>query len=384
MVKSAFFYVKVKKRQNPKPLAFSFKLIHYILLFFFIQVIFFCYGCSSRLFPLKPDKGIMLQKLRKPFQTKNIAYYLVFGMVCLVFVFIGVPLGQQSSTAGSAFTVNNQIISWLEYQNHVEMIKASDSGASGQEEKVKKQAVDTLMNAELINQQAGYLSLHPAQSEIRDKILTLPLFQKEGRFTHSLYRSFLSARRLKPAYFENLIRKEIQGAFFQNMFNGAFPVSKAEKEKRRWLKSLKAEVSYIEFSELKTEELSRLKGLLRKGSKLKPFMKQKNWEWEKTGAFDLSQTFLPGLNEHKKLFDSVFNHLPETGLIKNIISIRDRSFILRVDSFTRATKEEMLPEYFLASVLSARLNFLSWLKAVRAKAKLKFHPRLQTSLSSED
>ncbi len=327
----------------------------------------------------------MLEKFRKPFQTKNIAYYLVFGMVCLVFVFIGVPLGQQSSTAGSAFTVNNRIISWSEYQNYMEMIKEqSSSSPAGREEKIRKQAVEALLQAELINQQAGILRLNPAQSEIRDKILKLPLFQKEGRFTHSLYRSFLSARRLKPAYFENLIRKEIQGTLFQNMFNGAFPVSSAEKEKRKWLKSQKAEVSYIEFSELKPKELDRLKAILRKGHGLKPFIKEKKWEWEKTGTFDLSQTFLPGLNSHKKLFDSVFNHFPETGLIKKIIHIRDKSFILRVDSFAGLKEEKtVLPDYFLASALSARLNFLSWLRFLRAEAKLKFHPRLQTSLSTD-
>ncbi|MDE0119995.1 MAG: SurA N-terminal domain-containing protein [Bdellovibrionales bacterium] len=336
----------------------------------------------------------MFEKLRKPILAKNIVSYFIFGFICLVFVFIGVPVDQMSNMGGVALIVNNQVISWSEYRNYLELIEQQSQESfgsdleTGRQEQLKRQAIDSLLNMELINQEVDRLGLVSSDQAVQDKVLELPFFQEEGRFRHSKYRAFLSARRFSAGYFENLIRKEIQIAYFQNMFNMAVRVSKAEKEKEQQLKFFTIKVSYISFSynDLKTEEFNNITRVVQSGDEdmLNQIIKDKKWQWEQTPSFDLSHIFLPGLESQKILFDKTLNHLPETGLIKNIIGWRDQSFILRVDTFQlkNKTKKETLPlsDDFFVNRLLAQMTFLSWIRSARSSAKLKFSPRLQTDI----
>ena len=337
----------------------------------------------------------MFEKLRKPILAKNVISYFIFGLICLVFVFIGVPVGQMSNMGGAALVVNNKVIPWSEYRNYLELIEQQSQGSFGagletkRQEQLRKQAIDTLLNTELINQEVDHLGLISSNKAVRDKIVELPFFQEEGRFTHSKYRAFLSARRFSAGYFESLIRKEMQTAYFQNLFNIAIRISKEEKERERWLKSFVVKVDYIQFSynDLKPEEFNNINSVVQEGdiALLDQIIKDKKWKWEQTNSFDLSHVSLPGLESQRALFDEVLNHLPETGLIKNIIGLRDQSFILRVDTFDQKAHriEEDIPlsDDFFANRLLAQMTFLSWVRSARSSAKLKFNPRLQTEIS---
>ncbi|MYE07493.1 MAG: hypothetical protein F4X95_01900 [Oligoflexia bacterium] len=336
----------------------------------------------------------MFEKLRKPARAKNIVSYFIFGFICLVFVFIGVPVDQMSNMGGAALIVNNQVISWSEYRNYLELIEQQSQESFGadlgteRQERLKRQAMDSLLNMELINQEIDHLGLVSSDQAVQDKVVELPLFQEEGRFKHSKYRAFLSARRFSAAYFENLIRKEIQIAYFQNMFNMAVRVSKAEKEKEQQLKSFTIKVSYISFSynDIKPEEFNNINRIVQSedADLLSQIIKDKKWQWEQAPSFDLSHVFLPGLESQKILFDKILNYLPETGLIKNIIGWRDQSFILKVDAFQLRdkTKKDIIPlsDDFFVNKLLAQMTFLSWVSSARSSAKLKFSPRLQIDI----
>ena len=337
----------------------------------------------------------MFEKLRKPALAKNIVSYFIFGFICLVFVFIGVPVDQMSNMGGAAVMVNKEIISWSEYRNYLELMEQSSKESFGadletkRQEQLKRQAIDNLLNMELINQEVAYLGLVSSDQAVQDKVLEVPFFQEEGRFKHSKYRDFLSARRFSASHFENLIRKEIQIAYFQNMFNMVMRVSAAEKEKDQQLKSFTIKVSYIPFSynDLKSEEFNNISRVVQDGDEdlLNQIIKDKKWQWEEIPSFDLSHIFLPGLESQKILFDKILNHLPKTGLINNIIGWRDQSFILRVDTFQFGNKknEETLPlsDDFFINRLLAQMTFLSWVRAARSSAKIKFSPRLQIDTS---
>ena len=67
-------------------------------------------------------------------------------------------------------------------------------------------------------------------------------------------------------------------------------------------------------------------------------VRDKKWKWEQTEVFNLRRVSLPGLESHKILFNEVLNHFPETGLIKKTVNLRDRFFILKVDSFVQAER----------------------------------------------
>ena len=333
----------------------------------------------------------MFEKLRKPGRTKNIGSFIIFGLICLVFVFIGVPVSQMSNLGGAALIVNNKVISWSEYRNYLEILEQQASGSGGpieakRQEKLRQQAVDDLLNIELIVQAAQNLGVVISKKAIQDKIVEFPFFKEEGRFVHSKYRAFLEARRLSASYYENLIRKEIKRVRLQNVFNMTVHTVEEEKRKKQQLGNIVVQVSYIQFpsGSLKPAEFNNINTVVEQGDRdlLNEIVKEKSWRWEKVDSFDLSRTSLPGLTSEKILFDKILQSLPKTGIIKSVIGIRDQSFILRVDHFatTKIKKAKVtpsLPDYFFSDRILSQTTFFSWVRSVRSSAKLKFNPRLQ-------
>ena len=335
----------------------------------------------------------MFEKIRKPGRTKSIFSYIIFGSICVVFVFIGVPVSQMSNMGGTALVVNNKVISWGEYRSYLEMLEQQSQGALGadqgakRQEKLRQQAVDTLLSIELITQEADSLGVAIAAKAVQDKIVELPLFQEEGRFSHSKYRAFLDARRFSASYFENLIRKEIRTSRFQNIFNFTVHISKEEKEKKQQLESFTIRVSYIQFSsnELTPGESNNIRSAVQAGDMdlLNQIIEDKKWKWEKTDSFNLNRVSLPGLESEKILFDEMLNHLPHTDMIKYIISVRDQSFILKIENFSQGTEQiaaSPLSDSFFMNMMASRMTFLSWMRFTRSSAKLKFNPKLQNIL----
>ena len=334
----------------------------------------------------------MFEKIRKPGRAKNIVSYIIFGLICLVFVFIGVPLSQFSGVGGGALVVNNKVISWAEYRSYLQMLEQQAQGSTGmgleaqRQEQLKRQAVDTLLSTELMVQEAEKSGFTIAEKAVQDKIVKIPFFQEEGRFMHSKYRSFLDARRFSASYFESLIKKEIQTARFQNMFNLTVHISNAEKDKKQKLESFKVQVSYVQFAsgDLEAGELNNITTVVQEGdlALLDKTIKGKKWNWEEISSFSLNRVSLPNFESQKILFDTILNQLPRTGIVKRIINVQDKSFILKVDSFNYE-KEKTASAFssdFFANMMVGRMFFLSWMRSARSSAKLKFSPRLQEIL----
>jgi len=338
----------------------------------------------------------MFEKIRKPGRAKSLISYIIFGLICLVFVFIGVPIDQMSNMGGAAIVVNNEVISWSEYQNALEMLEQQSASRGGpdldtkRQEQLRSQAISNLLNLELISQTAQRVGVVVARRAIQDKIKEVPLFQEEGRFKHSRYISFLEARRLSASYYEDLVTKDIKTSRFQNMFNWTIDSSKEEKEKKDELSMFKVQVSYIQFptNSLSPEEFNNLSDLIKENEMglLEQMLIDKKWKWEDTDSFDLSRVALPGLNEQKTLFNEVLKYLPNKGLIKRVISSRDQSFILKITNFEQNTVASLdssenpllsLSDSFFMDRMSAQMVFLSWINSARLMARLKFNPRLK-------
>lgn len=330
----------------------------------------------------------MFEKIRKPGRAKNIVSYVIFGLICLVFVFIGVPLSQFSGMGGGALVVNNKVISWSEYKSYLEMLEQRAQGSTGRgleaqrQEQLRRQAIDTLLSTELMIQEAQKSGFVVSKKAVQDKIVEIPFFQEEGRFMHSKYRSFLEARRFSASYFESLIRKEIQTVRFQNVFNLTVHTSKAEKARKQKLDSFKLQVSYIQFAsgDLSLEELNNITTVVQEGDLaiLNDTIKTEKWNWEKVNAFNLNRISLPDFESQKILFDAVLNQLPNVGVIKKVIGVRDKSFILKIDSFDyKEEKKSALTSDLFGNMMVARMVFLNWMRSARTSSEIKFSPRLQ-------
>ena len=345
----------------------------------------------------------MFEKLRKPGRAKSLANYIIFGLICLVFVFIGVPVSQMSNMGGSALIVNNKVVSWAKYQNYLQALQSQagpNVDLSKQEKQLKQRAVMGLLSAELIAQKAQSLRIEVSQTALQNKIVEH--FQKDGRFSHALYRDFLEARGISSAYFETLIEEELLNSRFQNLFYFSINESDKEKQKTRALGAFKTQVSYISFpsQKLSLEEIKSLETALSEegdSAWLKQVIKEKKWKWQKTEPFDLSRLDVPGLENQAQVFSALLKHLPQKGLVKKIIYERDQAFLLKVEHFEHKPPQEIAgasdeeAETGIAALFSspftqalmAQMAFSSWLSYERSQAKLKFNPRLNSSVADK-
>ena len=333
----------------------------------------------------------MFEKIRKPGRAKSLFSYVIFGLICLVFVFIGVPMGQLSDIGGAALVVNNRVISWSEYQRYLDILEnqsqeTSSTGLEAERQKqLRQRALEDLLNIELVVQEAQNIKELVAAKAIQEKIVETSAFQEEGRFKHSQYHAFLEARRMTPSHFEGLIAKDLQSFKFQKLFDFSIATTEIEKQKKEELVGFDIVVSYLSFSgaELTQEELEELRTSIGVNSSdsLANMIKSKKWSWEQTQSFNLASTSLPGLESKKILFDEVLNHIPQTGLIPKVIGVQDKFFILRVDLFAQKTIQEKPEDItFFTDKMSSRMAFLAWMRFARAHARLKINPRLQENL----
>ncbi len=337
----------------------------------------------------------MFEKIRKPFRAKTIISYIIFSVICLVFVFIGVPSQQMSSLGGAALIVNNQVISWSEYQDYLELLRsqlAADTSTqleAKRQKQLRTQAIDALLNTELMVQQARARGVVVSDLAVRDRIVRLSVFKEDGRFSRQRYYSFLSARRWSATHFENKIQRELQVTRLQQLFHQAVSTSQVETNKNQRLSAFRTRVHYVSFpsNSIREQERQFLTEWIQQGKEdlLNQMVKDKNWEWEQTEEFDLSRRFLPGLPSFRKLFDEVVRSAPQGGLISKIIKIKDQSFVLKVEPFYQKTSDsknvsERSSVPFFTDRIMGRMFFLSWMESVRARAKLKWNPRLQNTL----
>ena len=334
----------------------------------------------------------MFNRIKRLIYNKRLIHYIVFGSICLIFVFIGIPIDQTSSVGGAAVVVNNHIISWSEYRNYLETLRSEakppvDSNLEAQhQDQLRRQAIDSLLNTELIAQSALKSGVLAANKSVQNRIVQIPFFQEEGRFKRSKYLLFLSGRKFSSSYFENLIRKEIVVSRFQNFFTKSVSVSKDEREKHNKLKTFKVNVSYVQFksSDFNLEEREPFEALVKEGmwDQVDQILKDKNLSWEKTGFFDLTRLSLPDLSLHKSLFEEVIKKLPQTGFINRVLKSRDQSFILKVDNFQKGGEEipletDTIERTFIDQMIS-QMVFFNWMQSVRESAQLQFNPRLSS------
>jgi peptidyl-prolyl cis-trans isomerase D len=98
---------------------------------------------------------------------------------------------------------------------------------------VGQRLMQQLIEEEAMLVEAGRLGLRASSEEVRQRIMAFPAFQQDGRFVgEKQYRQFLQMQRppLRPAEFEEQIRRQIAGEKLQAMVTGWVHISDAEVE----------------------------------------------------------------------------------------------------------------------------------------------------------
>ena len=157
---------------------------------------------------------------------------IILALIILSFVLGGVMMGGiGGNSANNAAEVNGQPISreqlqqafQQERQSLQEYLGDKFSEVASNEESMnllRRQALDNLINNELINQYANELNLSASDQQIEQSIFSMQIFQTDGRFDSEKYREILQRYNINADSFAAQIRQDLTRAQLGKTFTG--------------------------------------------------------------------------------------------------------------------------------------------------------------------
>ncbi|MBP6123270.1 MULTISPECIES: peptidylprolyl isomerase [Providencia] len=156
---------------------------------------------------------------------------IILALIMLSFVLTGVMMGGLGGGGNNAAEVNGQPISREQLQQAFQQERQSlqeylgdkfAEVASNEESMnmLRRQALDNLINNQLINQYANELSLSASDKQIEQAIFAMPVFQTNGTFDSDKYRQLLSQYNINADDFAAQIRQDLTRAQLAKSFTG--------------------------------------------------------------------------------------------------------------------------------------------------------------------
>lgn len=156
----------------------------------------------------------MIKTMRNAAHTYPWLLKSVMGILAVAFVITMGWWGFGEQTSNTIATVGDLTVSLDEYRRTYEnMYRFYKEKMSGEfkEETFKQFVIDQLVETRLWLIAARDLGVTVSDADLREMILQIPEFQKNGAFDPELYQRLLAANHLTPAVFEAAQQKEILG-----------------------------------------------------------------------------------------------------------------------------------------------------------------------------
>ncbi len=181
----------------------------------------------------------------------------ILGLVIITFAVWGINFADQGSEPVVA-SVNGEDIKLRQFQeaynNFREQMQkyTGKSLAPGEEELLKKQTLDKLIQDEVINQAATDSGLHISDSTIRKTVRDIDVFSGENGFERANYERGVMQLGMTPAMFEHQLRLELMA----NQLQGAVTNSAFVTEKEAvWLTRISKQTRDLSYVTLSADEL---------------------------------------------------------------------------------------------------------------------------------
>jgi len=198
---------------------------------------------------------MLLQKIRK-WATGWVAG-AILGLVMITFAVWGIHFADQGSEPVVA-SVNGEDIKLRQFQraynNFREQMQkyTGKSLAPGEEELLKKQTLNKMIQDEVINQAATDSGLHISDSTIRKTVRDIDVFSGENGFDRANYERGVMQLGMTPTMFEHQLRLELMANQLQDaVTNSAFVT---EKE-AIWLTRISKQTRDLSYVTLTADEL---------------------------------------------------------------------------------------------------------------------------------
>ena len=333
----------------------------------------------------------MLDKLRRPGRShkeghfKKIFTVSFFGLICIVFIFIG-PMGAQLAGKGVVGKVGNEFIQTRElrlleenfknqYKSRLE--QADEEQSSRLTKQIRQMALQNLVQLYLINYALQKEDLFLTDEELIKSIQDSPVFQEKGRFSKSRYITILKNIKLSRSHFEQSERKRLLVDNWQKTFNKAIVSNELEKEKKQARHQYKVNLRYAEMNAGKIEE-EKLEPFIKEKNKreINNFLKKAQVKWEKTGVFSLLLPMGVSVAHNEILMSAVIEQLPSKGLIPKLIREENKVYVVEVLSFSKeniSKEDKQLSDLMSQNFDKYNRLFKSWLSTKREHIKVEIN-----------
>lgn len=205
----------------------------------------------------------MMDKLRKPGRGKTITAYILFGSICVVFIFFGiVPHQMGFQQGGAAAVINKTHVSMADFTRQVQNLERQysqqfqmlpEAQRQSQMTFLKKHALEQLIDSEVVYQAALRQGFVASDEEVRDYIAQIPAFQENGRFKRDNYTQYMQAMGLSAGQFEERIRKDIIVEKLREVFVASFEPVQGEEPLSQALASSKLDLEFVNFDQKRLE-----------------------------------------------------------------------------------------------------------------------------------
>ncbi len=216
-----------------------------------------------------------MQWIREKFSAAIVS--LIIGFISLVFIFYGVfsPKATRGMHEGAvAGTVNGEAISLREYQQslnqRLEFFRKMAGGKISEEQlrafRVQEAVFRELVQRKLLIQEAHRMGLVASDEEVKQAILEIPAFQKDGKFDLIAYKQTIEASPYgSTGNFEKLVRDDLSAQRWNDYFMRRIHVSDAEARQEFVKSHTKRNVKYVLLTgengrkgvEVKAEEVKK-------------------------------------------------------------------------------------------------------------------------------
>ena len=183
---------------------------------------------------------------------KSILWLIVFAFIGTIFYSWGMG-GSSGSSGGVVATVDGSKISQAEYERtfnnlinfYREQFQGQFSEELIQKLDLKTQALDTLIQKEILLIKANELDIQVSDEEVINQIKALAAFQRNKVFHNETYQNYLKFKRLTPLEFEESQREILLLEKISNLVKSNVKVSPNELDEAFILANEKIKLDYV-------------------------------------------------------------------------------------------------------------------------------------------
>ena len=203
----------------------------------------------------------MLRYLRE--NTGNWIIKIFLGIIVIVFVFLGVG-SMNADKHNRVATVNDHTITFSEYRDaYQRMIQRLQQqfGSSLDDNlikslNVKQHAVNSLIDQKILEIEAQKLKIVVSDEELKQDLLSVKAFQKDGAFNMDLYKRVLGQNAMTPETFEAMQRNSIRNTKLQRMVINGITVGNQEAQAWYSFNNTKASINYVQIDPVTFSDVS--------------------------------------------------------------------------------------------------------------------------------